>query len=92
MTAAELWRAGQHGWPRSFPVVQFPNPPLLVAFAGWGVAALTHGTAHDAGRWVFIGGLGAWALLETTSGVNWFRRAVGVGGLAWVAINVVREL
>ena len=53
MKAAELWRRGQEGWPRSYPVAQFPNAPLLVALAGWSLAALSGGTAHDTGRAVF---------------------------------------
>jgi hypothetical protein len=31
VTIAELWRRGQVGWPRRFPIAQFPNPPLLLA-------------------------------------------------------------
>ena len=49
VTIAELWRRGQVGWPRRFPIAQFPNPPLLLAFAGWGLAATAGGTAHDVG-------------------------------------------
>jgi hypothetical protein len=79
------------GWPRSFPIVQFPNAPLLVAFAGWGLAALTDGTAHDFGRSVFVVGLGVWALLELESGVNWFRRLVGAGTLVWIVRRPGRE-
>jgi hypothetical protein len=58
VTVVELWRRGHVGWPRSFPIAQFATPPLLLAFAGWGVAAVTDGTADDAGRWVFTLGLG----------------------------------
>ncbi len=36
VTIAKLWRRGQVGWPRRFPIAQFPNPPLLLALAGWG--------------------------------------------------------
>ena len=92
MTVVELWRRGQVGWPRSFPVVQFPNPPLLLAFAGWGVAGVTGGTAHDAGRWAFTLGLGVWAWKETTAGVNWFRRLLGAAGLVFVAFTLAGEL
>ena len=92
MTVVERWRRGQVGWPRSFPIVQFPNPPLLLALAGWGVAAATSGPAHDAGRWAFTLGLGVWAWQEMTGGVNWFRRLLGVGGLVWVAFALASEL
>jgi hypothetical protein len=83
-SVAALWRRGQVGWPRSFPVVQFPNPPLLVAFAGWALAAGTDGTAHDVGRAVFVAGLAVWAMWEVAAGVNWFRRAVGAVALVWI--------
>jgi hypothetical protein len=80
------------GWPRSFPVAQFPNPPLLVAFAGWGLAAATHGTAHDLGRAVFVAGLAVWALWEAAAGVNWFRRVVGAGALVWIVAALAGTL
>jgi hypothetical protein len=89
---AELWRRGQVGWPRSYPVVQFPNPPLLLAFAGWGLAAVAGGTPHDVGRAVFIIGLGVWAWAEAVGGVNWFRRLVGAGALVWIVAGLAGEL
>ena len=92
MTVAELWRRGQVGWPRRFPIAQFPNPPLLLAFAGWGLAAVARGTAHDVGRVVFTVGLGVWALEEAVAGVNWFRRLLGVGALAWIVSDLAGKL
>jgi hypothetical protein len=92
VTAAELWRRGQVGWPRRFPIAQFPNPPLLVAFAGWGLAAVAGGTAHDVGRAVFGLGLAVWALEETVGGANWFRRLLGVVALVWIVVGLAGEL
>jgi hypothetical protein len=92
VTIEELWRRGQAGWPRRFPVAQFPNPPLLVAFAGWGLAATAGGSAHDIGRAVFIVGLAVWALEETGSGVNWFRRLLGAGVLVWIVADLIGAL
>jgi hypothetical protein len=92
VTTAELWRRGQVGWPRRFPIVQFPNPPLLLAFAGWGFAAVTGGTAHDVGRAVFTFALAVWALEETLRGVNWFRRVLGLGVLVWIVTRLANEL
>ena len=89
VTIAELWRRGQQGWPRRFPVAQLPNPPLLLAIAGWGLAAVTGGTAHDAGRVVFTVGLGVWAVEEVLCGVNWFRRLLGAGVLVWIGAGAV---
>ena len=88
VTIAGLWRRGQLGWPRRFPVAQFPNPPLLLAFAGWGLAALAGGTAHDVGRAILVVGLAVWACAEAVSGVNWFRRLVGLGVLAAIAVRL----
>ena len=92
VTIAELWQRGQVGWPRRFPIAQFPNPPLLLAFAGAGIAAVAGGTAHDLGRAVFTVGLGVWAWEEAVSGVNWFRRLLGVGAFVWIVVALAGEL
>jgi uncharacterized membrane protein len=92
VTATELWRRGQDGWPRRFPIVQFPNAPLLLAFAGSVLAAVADGTAHDVGRAVFFVGLGIWAWEEATDGVNWFRRLLGVAALVWIVASLASEL
>jgi hypothetical protein len=92
VTITELWRRGQVGWPRRFPIAQFPNPPLLLALAGWGLAALAGDTAHDIGRAIFTLALAVWALEEAVGGVNWFRRLLGVGVLVWVIAGLAGEL
>jgi hypothetical protein len=70
-------------------VVQLPNPPLLVAFGGWLIAAPTEGTVHDAGRAVFYAGLLVWAGGEISSGANWVRRAMGVAGAVYVVTRLL---
>jgi hypothetical protein len=92
MGIGELWRTGQRGFPSGFPIVQFPNTPLLIAFSGWGVAAAADGTAHDAGRAVFTIGLGIWAWQEAAEGANWFRRVLGAGALVWIVVDLSGEL
>lgn len=92
MTVAELWRRGQVGWPRGFPIAQFPNPPLLLAFAGLGVAAVTRSTPHDVGRAVFVLGLAVWAVEEIVGGVNWFRRLLGAAALVWTVVGLAGAL
>lgn len=92
MTIAELWNLDQGGWPRRFPIAQFPNPPLLVAVAGWGLAIACGGRVHDVGRVVFTLGLVVWAYGEVTGGVNWFRRLLGLGVLIWIIANLAGEL
>jgi hypothetical protein len=84
----ELWRRGQRGWPARSPLVQFPNPPLLVAIGGWLVGAATGGTVHDYARAVFLVGLAVWAWLELVDGANPVRRALGAAGLAAVIVRI----
>jgi hypothetical protein len=92
VTIAELWRRGQVGWPRRFPIAQFPNPPLLCALAGWGLAAGADSTAHEVGRAVFTLSLAVWAWEEAVGGVNWFRRLLGAGALVWIVAGLAGEL
>jgi hypothetical protein len=100
--AAELWRRGPAGGARRvphppvpnprFPIAQFPNPPLLAALAGWGLAAVTSGRPHDVGRAVFTLGLAIWAWEELVGGVNWFRRILGMGALVLIVAALASEL
>jgi hypothetical protein len=87
-----IWNRAQHGWPASFPLVQFPNAPLLAALAGWLVAALTDGRVHDWARATFYTGLAVWAWKELEDGVNWFRRAIGAAGLILVIASIAEAL
>ena len=72
--------------------MQLPNAPLLVAGAGWLVAALTGGLAHACGRATFYVGLAVWAWQELASGVNWLRRVVGAAGLLFVVFRIAEAL
>ena len=93
MTAlSNTWKRGQRGWPRRFPLVQFPNAPLFVALAAWLVAALSSGDVHDYARATFYAALAAWAFMEAEDGVNWFRRMVGVVGLVFVIVKIADAL
>ena len=92
MTLREAWRRGQRGWPADAPVAQFPNPPLLLAIAGWLVAAVTDGAVHDYARAVFYVGLASWAWLELSSGVNRVRRVLGGAVVIFVIVQVARAL
>jgi hypothetical protein len=86
------WQRLQHGWPVSYPIAQFPNAPLLAAFGGLGVAAVTDGAVHDYARATFYTGLTAWAWWEVTDGVNAWRRVIGAAGLAFVVVSVGQAL
>jgi hypothetical protein len=87
-TLGERWRRGQRGWPAGFPLVQFPNAPLLAALGGWAVAGVSDGSLHAYARAVFYAGLAAWAWEELAGGANWVRRTLGAGGLVYVVVKV----
>lgn len=75
------WRRGQKGWPRRFVLVQFPNPPLILALTGLAAAAFTNGTASSYAEAVGRIGLAVFGYLELTAGANWLRRVIGAGVL-----------
>ena len=84
-----LWRRAQHGWPARFPIVQFPNAPLIVALVASVVGHLSSGTLHDIARVVSVLGLVTWAALELIGGANWVRRLLGAGFLAYLAVRAL---
>jgi hypothetical protein len=65
------------GFPRRFPIVQFPNLPLIVAFLAGEAALGLHGEAHFYARSVAYLGMTVWAYEELVDGVNWFRHLLG---------------
>ncbi len=81
--ALRLWRAFKRlteiGWPRRFVVVQFPNVPLIVGFLAGVLATHSHASTHAYAQAISYLAVGVWAYLELVSGVNWFRRLLGLG-------------
>jgi hypothetical protein len=75
------------GFPERFPIVQFPNLPLIGAFLAAEAARFLHGEAHFYARSASYLGMTIWAYEELAHGVNWFRHLLG---LAYAAIMVVR--
>lgn len=71
--------------PRRFPIAQWPNPPLWVALVAAVLSRLTTGVASGIADAVFYLAIGAWAYLEITEGVNWFRRLLGAGVAGYLA-------
>jgi hypothetical protein len=57
------------GFPRRFPIVQFPNLPLIVAFLAGEAALVLHGDAHFYARSVSYLGMTIWAYEELVDGV-----------------------
>lgn len=69
-------------------IAQKPNPPILI----WAVAALLQtivpeGNLHVALEVVAFGALFTWGWLELTQGINYFRRALGLGALVWAVAS-----
>lgn len=92
MIVTHLRRIAAWSWPRAFPIVQFPNPPLGLALLASLAAGYTHGEAHRWLRAIFYLALGVWAYEEARHGVNWFRRALGAGFLIYLTVALAGEL
>jgi hypothetical protein len=76
--------------PRSFPIFQFPNRPLIAAVLAGAIARGTRGrTAATAGL-VSRLALLVWSGEEIVDGANWFRRLLGAGGAAWAIAELAR--
>lgn len=91
-TITRAWRRGQEGWPAAYPVMQFPNAPLLVALA----ASVLGRVCGDAARPYFDATFAllaaVWAYLELTAGSNAFRRVLGAGFLVYLVVRVGSRL
>jgi hypothetical protein len=76
------WRAFRRltalSFPRSYPIVQFPNAPLILAFVSGLVAHHVHRRAHSDAQAVSYLSMAVWAYLELFQGVNAFRRVLGL--------------
>jgi hypothetical protein len=85
-------RLTQLGWPRSFPIVQFPNAPLIIAFLAGAAAARTHDPAHAYLAAISFLAIGIWAYEELLHGVNWFRHLLGLGYVISTAVHLALAL
>ncbi len=74
-----------------YVVGQKPNWPIYLAFITWIGSQVTEGAALNTFRWGMVVSLTTWSLLEVFSGVNVFRRLLGVGILA-LQIRVIVDL
>ena len=71
-------RVRAFGWPRQFPLVQFPNNALIVAFVAGLAGAMLHGTGRFDARAISYLATAIWAYEELAYGVNWFRHLLGL--------------
>jgi hypothetical protein len=79
-------------FPRRFPLVQFPNDPLILAFLSGLLAAHLHGSGHDYASAVSYLAMFVWAYLEFAQGVNWFRHLLGLVYVVSTALHLGRAL
>ena len=77
----------QIGLPRRFPVVQFPNAPLILAFLAGAIGSHLHDSARSYAAAAAYLAMTVWAYEELARGVNWFRRLLG---FAYVIILIMR--
>jgi len=89
-----LWfrRLTQLSFPRRFPIVQFPNLPLIIAFLAGEAAKFVQGNAHNYATSVSYIALTVWAYEELVHGVNWFRNLLGLAYVIIVTIRVADAL
>jgi hypothetical protein len=85
-------RLTELGFPRRFPIVQFPNLPLIIAFVAAGAGRLVHGMADAYTASVSYLALTIWAYEELVRGVNWFRRLLGLGVAIITVVQVAHAL
>ena len=78
-----LWqgfkRLTEGGWPRKFPMVQFPNAPLIASLIAAEAAGQTHGAPHAYTSAIAYLAFTIWAYEELVHGVNWYRQLLGLG-------------
>ncbi len=92
----KCWRAfkrlTQLSFPRSYPIVQFPNAPLILAFASGLLAHHSHGLEHSYAQAVSYLAMAIWAYLELFQGVNAFRRLLGLAYTISTAVHLANAL
>jgi hypothetical protein len=89
---ARFKRLTELSWPRSFPIVQFPNAPLIVAFLAGQAAGLAHGAGHADAAAVSYLAMAIWAYEELAHGVNWFRHLLGFAYVISTAVHLALAL
>jgi hypothetical protein len=91
-----LWarykRLTELSFPRSFPIIQFPNAPLIVAFVSGEVASFLHGGPHADAQAVSYLATFIWAYEELVDGVNWFRHLLGLTYVISTAVHLALAL
>lgn len=92
MIRARYRRLTAVGFPRGFPIAQFPNPPLIVALLAGALGRFVHGSAHDYAMSVSYLAIAVWAYGELVHGANWFRRLLGATFAILMIVRVADAL
>jgi hypothetical protein len=85
-------RVRRFGWPRRFPIAQFPNNPLIAAFVAGLIASRLHGSGHFDAQAVSYLAMAIWAYAELVDGVNWFRHLLGLGYIISTGVHLAIAL
>jgi hypothetical protein len=92
----KCWRAfkrlTQISFPRSYPIVQFPNAPLILAFASGLLASNSHGLERSYAQAISYLAMAVWAYLELFHGVNTFRKLLGLAYTISTAVHLANAL
>jgi hypothetical protein len=73
-------------------IIQKPNPSLSIALVSYAISAFTSGILHRMGSTVFFIAISIWSYQEIVSGVNWFRRILGIVVLLSTAYSLFHQL
>ncbi len=79
-------------FPRRFPIIQFPNLPLAVAFVSGQAAHRLSGSPRVYAQAISYLSMAVWAYLELFEGVNWFRRLLGAFYIVSTAVHLEHAL
>ena len=79
-------------FPRRFPIVQFPNLPLIVAVLAGAGGKFLDRNAHSYAVSVSYLAMTIWAYEELVHGVNWFRHLLGLAFTVFLIVRVAHAL
>lgn len=73
-------------------LAQLPNASLLVAIAGFVISYIPNAFAHRFGLTLTFVALIIWSYQEIMTGVNWFRKLLGMIVLLYTAIMLFTKI
>ena len=73
-------------------IFQKPNPLFITAAIGYSIQWLTHGSISTLAYTVFTMAIVIWAYEEAATGVNPFRRLLGVAVLIAMMVSLFEQL